>query len=153
MKTFATPGFQNRIQLHLCVGSSLHPPPWHTHHRQHPPHRTAREHNGCASRQPDSEVHVRVSAFTLHTQQLLAHAVTVRRTSEPGPCWHFSYINPTSDMLSLVCAVGSEGPALAQDDEAATIIQDAASDTATVLEDCDITARHTLSLLPSHTST
>jgi hypothetical protein len=49
---------------------------------------------------PDSEVHVRVSTFTLHTQKMLAHAVTVRRASEPGPCWNFSYINPTSDMLS-----------------------------------------------------
>ena len=77
------------------------PPHWHTQRRQHPPHRTARERNGCASRQPDSEVHVRVSVFTLHTQQMLAHAVTVRRASEPGPCWHFSYIIPTSDMLSL----------------------------------------------------
>ena len=40
--------------------------------------------------------------------------------------------------------------ALAQDDDAAAIIQDAASDTATVLEDTN--ARHTLALLPSHTS-
>ena len=30
-----------------------------------------------------------------------AHAVTVRRASEPGPCWNFRYITPTSDMLSL----------------------------------------------------
>ena len=69
----------------------------------HAPHRTARERNGCASRQPDSEVHhgYRVSTFTLQTQQMLAHAVTVRRASEPGPCWNFSYIKPTSDMLSL----------------------------------------------------
>ena len=72
----------------------------HTQRRQHSPHRTARERNGCASRQPDSEVHVRVSAFTLHTQQMLAHAVTARRTSEPGQCWNFSYIDPTSDVLS-----------------------------------------------------
>ena len=47
-------------------------------------------------------------------------------------------------------AVGSEGPALAQDDDAAAIIQGAASDTATVLEDAN--AGHTLSLPPSRTT-
>ena len=45
-----------------------------------------------------------------------------------------------------VGTVSSEGPALAQDDDAATIMQDAASDTATVLEDTE--KGHTLSLLP-----
>ena len=39
---------------------------------------------------------------------------------------------------------------LAQDDGAAAIVLDAASDTATVLE--DTTGRHTLALLPTHTS-
>ena len=40
--------------------------------------------------------------------------------------------------------------ALAQDDDAVAIMQDAASDTATVLEDTE--EGHTLSLLPSHRS-
>ena len=32
---------------------------------------------------------------------MFAHAVAVRRASEPDPCWNFRYIIPTSDMLSL----------------------------------------------------
>ena len=84
----------------VIITHTFPPTHWHKNIRQLT-HRTARERNGCASRQPDSEAHVGVSAFTLHTQQLLAHAVTVRRASEPGPCWNFSYITPTSDMLSL----------------------------------------------------
>lgn len=72
----------------------------HTRRRRHPPHHTARVCTGCAFRQPDSEVHVRVSTFTLHTQQMLAHAVTVRRASEQGPCWNFSNIDPMIDVLS-----------------------------------------------------
>ena len=86
----------------VIITHTLPPTHWHKHVGRLT-HRTTRERHACASRQPDSEVHVRVSTFTLHTQQLLAHAVTVRRASEPGPCWNFSYINPTSDMLSLGC--------------------------------------------------
>ena len=50
----------------------------------------------------------------------------------------------------LALLPGSEGPALAKDDDSAAIIQDAASDTATVLEDTN--TLHTSALLPSHTS-
>ena len=78
---------------------------------------------------------------------------TLSQSDEPQSRAHVG-ISATSLQRATCCAwvgaVGSEGPALAQDDDAAAIVQDAASDTATVLEDTK--EGHTLALLPSHTS-